>query len=124
VILDGTNSRTSVDFAATQANTLRIRWTPATGTGAVNLREINTFGGATLATDAVRENPAAIAEHRDASKDASKDGKDAKDAIAQGPQDGAPDAIASKEGFLPGGLGFPPNVGIHPAVLAPRPLSP
>jgi len=124
VILDGTNARTSIDLAATAASTMRVHWTPANGTDAIKIREIETFGSPTLATYAVNEKLSAIAERKgDRSKDG-KDGKDAKDAIAEGP----PDAIAALQAgpYLPGSLGFPPNFGIHPPPAAPHvpPLPP
>ena len=49
IVLDGSNPRTSVDFPATNANEMLVRWTPANKTDTVNIRELNAFGTPTLA---------------------------------------------------------------------------
>jgi hypothetical protein len=122
LVLDGTNPRTSVDFPASSASEMRMRWTPTNGTDPLTVREINAFGEAKLtsyAVNATAGTPAAVVDRQLASEKydrstrsksdgkETRDAKDAKDAknleeIAAGPGESSP--------FLPGSLGFPPNV--------------
>ena len=108
IVLDGTNPRSSIDFPAVQAAQLAMRWTPATPSENLAVREIATFNGTTLNDYEVSLTPEAIAEYSPSGSgyDASKDGKDIIDPkknpepVALGPQSSP---------YLPGALGFPPN---------------
>jgi len=68
IVLDGTNPRKSIDFPATQANEMLIRWTPANSTDSIVLRELDTFGAPTLATHIVALKPEAVGPHSGKSK--------------------------------------------------------
>jgi hypothetical protein len=122
IVLDGTNPRTSVDFPATEANQMTVRWTPANGTDTVSIRELNAFGTPSLTEYAANMKPDAVGAlgARDGSKDSSKDGK----SVAENKGVKPPGIGAGPEGgpFLPGSLGFPPNVLIGNPT--PPPLSP
>lgn len=134
--IDGSVDRQTFEVPASEANELIVRWEPANGVDPLEVYELNAFGTADLATYAVVMGPDAIAElgedarNGDASKDGKtfrdgkttrdgktyadgKTGKDVLEPIAAPPQPGP---------YLPGSLGFPPNIaGILPpnAVLPP-----
>ncbi len=119
MVLDGTTARTAVDLPATEADTMLVRWTPANGTDTVNIRELNAFGSENLANYATTMKPEAVAAN---GRDPSKDGKDAKSlpAVGEGP---APVGEGPQSGpFLPGSLGFPPNILVRNPM--PPPVSP
>jgi len=120
LVLDGSNPRTSVDFPASSASEMRMRWTPANGTDPLTVREINAFGetkltsyavNATAGTPAAVEDRQLVADRSTRSKSDGKETRDAKDSkdaknleeIAAGPG-------AAGGPFLPGSLGFPPNI--------------
>lgn len=113
IALDGANARTNVDFPATAATQMSLRWTPTNGTDSVGLREVNAFGEPTVSTYAVAAMPGTYADSTDhdarlASRDRSKDGrsyKEAKEAI-----DPIGELIPRSGPYLPGSLGFPPIV--------------
>jgi hypothetical protein len=113
IVLDGSNPRASVDFPAVEANSMLVRWTPANGTDPIAIHELESFGNLSLNDYEVGMKPEAVAERGGATGLA---GKDAKDAIAQGPGNGKDakglDPVAlgpTGSPYLPGALGFPPN---------------
>jgi hypothetical protein len=144
IMLDGTSSRASVDFAAVQGSILQARWTPANGTDAVSIHELNAFAGNTLAMNTVLPEGDTVvtdvdgAERRVARARTGRDGKDGKDAkdakIArdgkEGKEDLLPDAVAALDQgpYLPGALGFPPNLTVRRTPVLPpeepQPVSP
>ena len=109
IVLDGTTSRASVDFPAVQAAKLVVRWTPVNPTDTLTIRELNSFGALSLNDYEVGLKPEVVAGYSGA------DGKDAKE-IAEGPldpKDPKNDPIAlgpAGSPYLPGALGFPPNL--------------
>ncbi len=111
VVLDGSSSRASVDFPATNATKLAMRWTPANANEPLNLREVQSFGSATLDNYEVGMKSDAVAAYDPARTNYTGDGKEMKDGkeskgmppeVAAGPPAGGP--------YLPGALGFPPNL--------------
>ncbi|HWB61210.1 MAG TPA: hypothetical protein VG733_17140 [Chthoniobacteraceae bacterium] len=109
LVLDGsTGGRTYIDFPAVTASYMIVRWTPETEGQSISIGEINSFGDFSLADYQLVSDMAAIADGGagDMSKEGDfKDGKDknAIQPIQEGPTPG-------KDPFLPGGLGFPPNL--------------
>jgi hypothetical protein len=127
IVLDGSNARASVDFPASEANALLVRWTPANGTDPISIRELGSFGSLSLNDYEVGMNPEAVAQGGTGSN--GKDAKDAKE-IAEGPRDPkdpkALDPLAAGptgSPYLPGALGFPPNFDPFtvPKIKTPRP---
>jgi len=111
LVLDGSNNRSSIDFPAVNAAKLAVRWTPDTPNDTINIREIASFGSNSLNDSEVALKPAAVAAYDPGSR-SNGEGKDAKDAIAQGPDSKDPAEVADFRGgspYLPGSLGFPPN---------------
>ncbi len=122
IVLDGTTSRASVDFPAVQAVKLVVRWTPVNPNDTLTIRELDSFGALSLNDYEVGLKPEVVAGYSGA------DGKDAKE-IAEGPMDPKDpknDPIGlgpAGSPYLPGSLGFPPNLtrrGLPPLL----PLSP
>lgn len=136
---DGTTPRTSADFAETRASAMALRWTPESGEASFTLRELNAFADLNLSDYEVAGAPAAIsqgpapkgsddanqsetAEPKERSYADGKSNLDGKTPIALGPNPRSfkdasnPPAVARgpQGGFLPGGLGFPPNFGPNP----------
>ena len=109
---DGSNSRTNADFPAVQAGKLAVRWTPANATDTLTIRELNTFGALSLNDSEVGLRPEVVAGF------SGGDGKDAK-AIAEGPLDPKDSKgpilpiAAGPNPYLPGALGFPPNLNVQ-----------
>ncbi len=130
IILDGSTSRASVDFAPATGNVLQARWTPANGADSVQVNEINAFAGQSLASNMVTTDLAPVADADEAGVDrrvarSSRDGKTYND-----PKDpkNMP-AIADRQTgpYLPGALGFPPNLSVRRTPLLPpdeTPVSP
>ena len=117
---DGSAARASADFEAVSTAALVARWTPDDGQQPMALRELNSFNGISINEYAVVADPSAVAELGD---DASKGGAtsdskggDFKTAALdfKGGKGGMPEPVAeflpTKSPFLPGGLGFPPNI--------------
>ena len=109
--LDDSTDRTSIEFPATQAAYLLIRWTPADGQSELVLSEVNSFTSASLSTyQLVSALPVAGEISEDG--DVSKDGKTFID--FKGGKGILPPAVAeilpAKNPFVPAGLGFPPNI--------------
>ena len=124
IVLDGTTSRASVDFPAVPASKLVVRWTPVNPNDTLTIRELDSFGALSLNDYEVGLKPEVVAGYSGA------DGKDAKE-IAEGPLDAKDpknDPIAGGPPgapYLPGALGFPPNLtGRRFAVPPPTPVSP
>jgi len=123
LVLDGTSSRASVDFPAVQASKLVVRWTPANPTDTLTIRELNSFGELSMNDFEVGLKPEVVAGF------SGGEGKDAK-AIAEGPldpKDPNNDPIAGGppgSPYLPGALGFPPNLTGRGFPPPPRPASP
>ena len=123
IVLDGSNSRASVDFPAVQAAKLVVRWTPVNPGDALTIRELNSFGELSLNDYEVGLKPEVVAGYSGA------DGKDAKE-IAEGPldpKDPKNDPIAGGppgSPYLPGALGFPPNLTGRGLPRPPTPVSP
>jgi hypothetical protein len=141
---DGTSPRVSADFAETNAAAMALRWTPDSGEAGLALREVNTFANLILANYEVSGAPVIVAqgpggesgtqpgESSLADGKSIADGKsladgksiadgksmaDGKEPIALGPGPG-------RTPFLPGGLGFPPNVPVTRGVPpVPTPVS-
>ncbi len=117
LVLDGSTSRSSMDFPAVPATAMAVRWSPVVPGETITIREFESFGTATLndyevgLTDAARlayDSHAGTRHHG-----TGNDGKDGKE-IAEGPsgRDGKePAEVADFHGgspYLPQSLGFPP----------------
>ena len=126
IVLDGSTSRTAVDFPAVPASELNVRWTPATAGDTITIRELNSFGALSLNDYEVGLKPEIVAGY---SGGEGKDGKDAKE-IAEGPKDIKDpklDPLAlgpNGSPYLPGALGFPPNLTGRGLPKPPTPVSP
>lgn len=113
---DGSTTRQAMDFPATAAGALLVRWNPETGTDPLAIREINAFNGLSLSEYALGMTPEAVAELVK-NGDVSKDGKSFKDGKSL-PEVG--EFRPSRSPYLPGALGFPPNLtGRIPPPLPP-----
>ena len=114
LVLDGSSTRSSIDFPAVNASQLAVRWTPDTAGSTVTIRELASFGSESLNDYEVGLKPDAVAAY-DPGARSNGSGKDAKE-IAEGPNDPSKDPPVVAEGFqggspyLPGALGFPPNI--------------
>ncbi len=123
IVLDGTTSRASVDFPAVPASKLVVRWTPVNPNDTLTIRELDSFGALSLNDYEVGLKPEVVAGYSGA------DGKDAKE-IAEGPldpKDPKNDPIAGGppgSPYLPGALGFPPNLTGRGLPRPPTPVSP
>jgi hypothetical protein len=111
MVLDGSTSRAAIDFPAVQASKLAVRWTPANGTDTLSIRELGSYGPLSLNEYEVGLKPEAVTAYGGSGKDY-KSGKE----IAEGPRDpkdpkGDPIALGPNGApYLPGALGFPPNI--------------
>ena len=116
ITLDGSTVRQAVDFPATEAGALLVRWVPESGSGALAVREINAFNALPLSEYSLGMTPEAVAELVKIG-DASKDGKSFKDGKELAP---VGELRPSRSPYLPGALGFPPNLtGRIPPPLPP-----
>ena len=120
IVLDGTNSRTSINFPAVQASSLQVRWTPANGSDPITVRELASFGALSLNDYEVAANPESVAERRRRAR-----AKTAK--IRRKSRKGRwirrmrrirwPQLLsgltAGRSPYLPGALGFPPNTNFR-----------
>lgn len=105
LVLDGSTGRGSIDFPAVTASYMIVRWTPEAAGQNISIAEINSFGDLSLADyELTSSTPDTVAS---APPDMSKEG-DFKDASKD--KDIAPVAEGPKDPFLPGTLGFPPNL--------------
>jgi hypothetical protein len=115
LVLDGSTPRSSIDFPAVNATKLAMRWSPVVPSEPLNVREVDSFGTASLdnyevgmKSDAIAAYDAAGAGNYSADGKEMKGGKEMKEPIAAGPEEVA----AGPQGgpYLPGALGFPPNL--------------
>jgi hypothetical protein len=128
--LDGSNSRSAVDFPTTTGDRMVVRWTPENGTDELTLREINAFSSLSLASNELALSPEAVAEFGGSDStngNSFKDFKsgdfksgDFKEPVAQGPEDIEPVGDLTKSPYLPGALGFPPIITGAPTPLSPQ----
>jgi hypothetical protein len=109
LVLDGSSTRSSIDFPAVSATRLAVRWSPVVPTETLALREIDSFGADTLSDYEVSMKSDAVAAY-DPGAGYLADGKDMKD--PKDPKDPADPVAAGPRGgpYLPGALGFPPNI--------------
>ena len=111
LVLDGTNTRASLDFPATTATKLAVRWTPDTPESTVTIRELESFGAKSLNNYEVGMKPEAVAAYDTGVHNngtGKGEGKEGKEPIAEGPPPVA--AFQGGSPYLPGALGFPPNL--------------
>lgn len=103
LVLDGSTGRGSIEFPAIAASYVIVRWTPETAGQSLAIGEVNTFGDFSLNDYALVSDLPAVGEQADFSKD-----KDmSKDKQAPPP---VGELLPGKNPFVPGGLGFPPNL--------------
>jgi hypothetical protein len=126
IVLDGSSPRSSIDFPPMQAAGLAVRWSPVDPNEVLTVRELNAFGSMTLADHEV-SSPLTIADasngYGDGAYDPSKDGTDPKEMLD--PKDPKVPIAIGGSPYLPGALGFPPNItGRLAPLLPPDPLSP
>lgn len=126
LVLDGTSTRGAIAFPGVEGGAVFVRWTPDTAGDALDLRELNAFNEVSLNDYELSLTPEAVAElrvtdrgHADASKDSSKDMGDYKDGKSLPP---VGEFLSPRTPYLPGGLGFPPNLSRRK--LSPAPVSP
>jgi hypothetical protein len=103
LVLDGTTGRGSIDFPAVAAGYMIVRWTPETAGQSVAISEINSFSDLSLGDYELVSDMPTVA---DGAPDVSKEG-DFKD---KGGPEPITELLPGKDPFLPGGLGFPPNL--------------
>jgi hypothetical protein len=111
MIFDGSSSRSNMDFPAVSAGAVAVRWTPVSPSDAFSLREFESFSGITLANYEVSLNPAAVAAYDSAAEEGYPTSTDGKEVLS--PADGKDAkevALAPPSPYLPGALGFPPNL--------------
>src|SRR5258708_27121573 len=104
-----------MDFPAISASKLAFRWPPVSPNDTITIRELASFGSLSLNDYEVGPKPEGVAAYDPGARNMGngKDGKDNKEAkeakeIAQGP-----DPVGAFQGgspYLPGALGFPPNI--------------
>ena len=129
MVLDGSTTRGAVAFPAVAGGAVLVRWTPDTAGEALDLRELNAFNDVSLNEYELSLSPEAVAELRDSEStgsskrskyaDAGKDGADYKDGKNVAP---VGEFLSPRSPYLPGSLGFPPNLTRR--TLAPAPVSP
>lgn len=116
MVFDGSTARQAIDFPATRTGAVLARWIPEAGSEALAIRELNAFNGLSLSEYSLGMTPEAVAELVK-NGDMSKDGKSFKDGKAL-PEVG--ELFKSRSPYLPGALGFPPNLtGRVPPPLPP-----
>lgn len=122
IALDGSSSRGAIAFPGVAGGAVLVRWTPSTAGEALDLRELNTFNEISLNEFELSLTPEAVAESLDPSEahsgyaDASKDGRDYKDGKSLPP---VGEFLTPRSPYLPGGLGFPPNLTRRRAPVPP-----
>lgn len=124
LVLNGSENRGVIDFPGVEGSAVLLRWTPDTAGEALDLRELNAFNEVSLNDYELSLTPEAVAELRDtdrggyadASKDSSKDAGDYKDGKSIPP---VGEFLSPRTPYLPGGLGFPPNLTRRKLALAP-----
>jgi hypothetical protein len=123
LMFDGTSARGSVDFAETRAAALALRWVPESGDAPFTIREMNVFGDLSLTDHEVAGAPVALAQGPNEPDEKSladgksmADGKTLADGKTAGPgidhkgMSDPPAVALGPGGYLPGSLGFPPNL--------------
>lgn len=138
MVLDGSTTRSAIGFPGVEGGAVLLRWTPDTAGEAIDIREMNAFNEISLSEYDLSLNPEAVTERRTSDGGSSyargrdgrdaregrdardgKDGKDYKDGKGIAP---VGEFLTPRSPFLPGSLGFPPN--LTRPVLAPVPVSP
>jgi hypothetical protein len=110
MIFDGSSARSNMDFPAVSAAAVAVRWTPVSPSDALSLREFASFSGITLANYEVSLNPAAVAAYDAADNDGYRTDTDGKEVLGPDGKDAKEVALAPPSPYLPGALGFPPNL--------------
>jgi hypothetical protein len=110
MIFDGTSARSNMDFPAVSAAAVAVRWTPVSPSDTFSLREFASFSGITLANYEVSLNPAAVAAYDSAAGDGYRTDTDGKEVLGPDGKDAKEVALAPPSPYLPGALGFPPNL--------------
>jgi len=110
MIFDGTSARSNMDFPAVSAAAVALRWTPVSPSDTLALREFSSFSGVTLANYEVSLNPAAVAAYDAAPEGAYGTQGSGKDVLGPDGKDAKDVALAPPSPYLPGSLGFPPNL--------------
>lgn len=116
VALDGTTARSSLDFPASEGSAMLVRWTPDNGTDPIALREVAAFSDYSLADYELTPTPEAIAELGGDPTAAGNDFKDFKGDFKEPIKEILPFAQSP---YLPGALGFPPNLTGRPGPASP-----
>jgi len=107
LVLDGSSTRSSIDFPAVTATKLAVRWSPVVPSETLGVREIESFGSASLDNYEVGMKADAIAAYDATGAGYFTDGKDMKD--PKDPKDPEEVAMGPRNGdYLPGAFGFPP----------------
>ena len=127
MVLDGSTSRSAIGFPGVEGGAVLLRWTPDTAGEALDLRELNAFNEISLNEYELSLTPEAVTEIQTSDRGngngkdyaAGGDGKDYKDGKSI-PAVG--EFLTPRSPYLPGGLGFPPNLSRRK--LAPAPVSP
>ncbi len=127
MVLDGTTTRGAVGFPGIEGGAVLVRWTPDTAGEALDLRELNAFNEVSLGEYELSLTPEAVTEIQKSDRERDRgngyasggDGKDYKDGKSI-PAVG--EFLTPRSPYLPGGLGFPPNLSRRK--LAPVPVSP
>ncbi len=110
MIFDGSSSRSNMDFPAVSAAAVAVRWTPVSPSDAFSLREFASFSGITLANYEVSLNPAAVAAYDSVGYEDYRTNTDGKEVLGPDGKDAKEVALAPPSPYLPGALGFPPNL--------------
>ncbi len=127
MVLDGSTTRGAVGFPGIEGGAVLVRWTPDTAGEAIDLRELNAFNEVSLNEYELSLTPEAVTENQTSNRERDRgngyasggDGKDYKDGKSI-PAVG--EFLTPRSPYLPGGLGFPPNLSRRK--LAPVPVSP
>ena len=126
MVLDGSTTRSAIGFPGVAGGAVLLRWTPDTAGEAIDIREMNAFNEVSLSEYDLSLTPEAVTELRASENGSSyaggrdgKDGKDYKDGKGIPP---VGEFLTPRSPFLPGSLGFPPNLTRR--TLAPVPVSP
>lgn len=109
MVFDGSTQRASIDLGAAQGTEIAVRWSPISASDTITLREVSAFSSLTMNEYEVGGSLSAVADFSGGNPDGSKDGKTFKEIIDPKKN---PEPIAAGPGspYLPGSLGFPPNL--------------
>jgi hypothetical protein len=130
LVLDGSATRGAIAFPGVSGSAVLVRWTPDTAGQALDLRELNAFNEISLNEYELSLTPEAVAALNDSEgngngrsyADSGKGGGDFKDYKDGKSIPPVGEFLSPRSPFLPGSLGFPPNLTRR--VLAPTPVSP